>query len=169
MRLTSAAERWPSHCPLQTGPFYQWRSAFLPTCHFLMALGVIFLFLSPPQSDASPCSEPWALLLGRVLKESFSYWAQSVPLWPCCDCRERRFLLAVSCEPGPVASPTARPTRPDCGPEGCAPSFLPGPACCFLIFTPARTQLPSPARLFCSLLVAVSCGAFFAEEKALGK
>lgn len=49
-----------------------------------------------------------------------------------------------------------------------------GTACCFLSTAPARTLpllhvpcVPAPARLFCSHLLAVTCGIFLLRERSL--
>lgn len=166
------------YCFRLDGPFYQWHSGFLFTCHFLMPLGVILLFPSPPQRDTFPCSEPWAFLLGRVLKESFSYCACPV------SCPAVTPKKGASCWQCPVSQPISCPhgSAQPCSPRGASPMeavwpwpwracavLPPGPCLLFPELHPCMypASQPSKALLFPSgdsVLWSI-----FAEEKALGK
>lgn len=171
------------YCFRLNGPFYQWRSGFLFTCHFLMPLGVNLLFPSPPQRDTFPCSEPWAFLLGRVLKESFSYCA-----CPVCgpvvtpkkgtSCWQCPVSQLISCPHGSTQSLLAQPGSPRGASSMAAVWPRPWRACTALPLRPCLlfSELHSCMYLASQLSKALLfpsgnsvLWSLFAEEKALGK
>lgn len=153
--------------------------SYLPVT-FLIPLVVIFLFPSPPPRYTSPLSDLWVLLLSRVLKESFSYWTgpifchlcpavspkKGATCWLCS--MEKAVSYSTQCTVG--ASLHCQPLwrLRDCYRENML-SFLLSTACRFLSFAPARTLHSSPSKFFSFHLLAMSCGAFFAGEKVIGK
>lgn len=147
-----------------------------------MPLVVIFLFPSPPPSYTSPFSDLWALLLSRVLKESLSYWTVPIfsHLYPAVWLQRKELLVLTVLWRRLCPSPHSMQW---------VPALTASAHRGFMILTLRRIHfssfsalpavlwalllhiacVPVPARFFCSHLLTMSCGAFFAEEKVIGK
>lgn len=100
LTLTSAAgERKTSHCCnfAQTLLSVELQFCYLAVT-FLNASGGHFLLSWPPPIYTSPFSDLWTLLLSKVLGQFLALDRPSLlPSLPCCDSKERSFLLTVPC------------------------------------------------------------------------